>query len=396
MRICIHTVREINRNYIGGTERLLLELAKELQILGCDPFIVCSGKENPFAIEGVPIIHKVPKTHRKDYDRFGIANSKFLKEVVFRASNVERGLRNLGDYTDAQLENVNADIYHLNSFAMSAFSEAAKNSFIWNHENNEEYDAQLGVSFSNSFFELVNRGKTNLDLAKFLATPSAHYASYYTEKFGLPVAAINGGVSLLTFPRKKTCQRKMISGDVLTILMPSRFSPYQKGHDIALNASAVLDRRNVNHKLIFSGLRKDYREKIDKFVDTADRLGVKKNISIQQFKDMNIAYEECDLVISPERYCSYGLSISESLSLGIPTVLSDIPTYQEIGGCYTHAFFFRKNNHLDLAEKIQDAAAFDLADLNSSVIEFRIKNDIRNVAINIINRYKRINNNNFL
>ena len=104
-------------------------------------------------------------------------------------------------------------------------------------------------------------------------------------------------------------------------------------------------------------------------------------------------YESVHVVLSPERYCSYGLSISEALSIGIPTVLSDIPTYTEIASGYNHAIFFKKNDLDDLISKLDTvlstAPQYNYRD-NESAIEFRINNDIRYTATTFSKIYKNL------
>ena len=95
-------------------------------------------------------------------------------------------------------------------------------------------------------------------------------------------------------------------------------------------------------------------------------------------------YEAAHIVLSPERYCSYGLSISEALAIGIPTVLSDIPTYIEIASGYQHAIFFHKDHLEDLVSKLEyviKSATECGYRYNESAIEFRINNDIRKTAV---------------
>jgi len=96
---------------------------------------------------------------------------------------------------------------------------------------------------------------------------------------------------------------------------------------------------------------------------------------------MEDAFAECDIVISPERYCSFGLSICESIASGKPTILSDIPTYLEIGEGVGHAFFFKSESVDCLAQTIGDVIdSEDENVLTRDVINFRRRFDMRNCA----------------
>lgn len=106
--------------------------------------------------------------------------------------------------------------------------------------------------------------------------------------------------------------------------------------------------------------------------------------------DMYEIYDSVHVVLSPERYCTYGLSISESLAIGIPTVLSNIPTYKEIALGYEHAFFFKKDNLNDLMYAICRAIESSKNNnfrYNKASIQFRIDNDIRKTAVAFSNVY---------
>ena len=61
MKVCLHATQKITQNYIGGTERFLIKIAKELQVLGWNPFIVCNSLTPENYVEGIKVIGKVPK-----------------------------------------------------------------------------------------------------------------------------------------------------------------------------------------------------------------------------------------------------------------------------------------------------------------------------------------------
>ena len=131
--------------------------------------------------------------------------------------------------------------------------------------------------------------------------------------------------------------------------------------------------------MTFTGLRDDYMTKIDDFMRLVEEYDVKDSIKITRYREMQKAYDECDIVISPERYCSYGLSISESLSLNIPTVLSNIPTYLEIAQTFEHAYFFENGSAEDLARAITHAIQ-DTQRSQWEGVRFRKRFDLRDCA----------------
>ena len=148
-----------------------------------------------------------------------------------------------------------------------------------------------------------------------------------------------------------------------------------------MEACKVILDKKVDVNMIFTGVRQDNQETINRLRSHAKNIGILNNITIKSFYDINDAYMMADIIISPERYCSYGLSISESLSLGKPTVLSNIPTYVEIAKGFSHAYFFKSGSKHDLAEKILDASKNLSSKRNlHDMIRFRKKYDLRECA----------------
>jgi glycosyltransferase involved in cell wall biosynthesis len=82
------------------------------------------------------------------------------------------------------------------------------------------------------------------------------------------------------------------------------------------------------------------------------------------------------MVLSCEKYCSFGLSISESLALGMQTILPSIPTYLEIALGYSHAHFFNIDSIDDLVKTI--ISAKDSPVEIDDIYRFRQKNNFNN------------------
>ena len=103
-------------------------------------------------------------------------------------------------------------------------------------------------------------------------------------------------------------------------------------------------------EIIFTGLDKQYI----KFVDELKEKSEKNNLDIKilRFDEMAEVYKIADFTVLPSRSESFGYSALESLSLGIPTILNDIPTFKEMGENSINCVFF-DNTFLDLKEKIE-------------------------------------------
>jgi len=398
MKICLHTTHQISHHYIGGTERFLIKLAKELRILGWEPFIVCSSMTPELFVEGIKVLGRIPKEYRKNITKYTKFNYNFLKQELLadHPQAYETALR-LSSYVDKQLDGIDADIYHFNSFLSASFltSSHVKKFIVTNHENDVEMNSFWGKDFFKKFSSLVKNRELKLQNANGLYVPSEYYAELFAKSFALPVIPMKLGVLLNDFPQlpnKKNLIREEYLNDTdgLIILLPSRLNVYQKGHDIALKACKILKEKSLNFQLLITGLGKSSELEVNSFRRMIKDFDVEDAVILSSYSDIIDAYKICDIVISPERYCSYGLSISESLAMGINTILSNIPTYIEIATGYKHAHFFEINDAEELAKQILQVWRMKKTNYRLDMIRFRINNDIRDCAKKYSNIYNRL------
>lgn len=396
MRICLHTYYEITNPYIGGTQTLLIKLAKELKHIGHEVFIVCSNLCPHYIIEGVDIYGVIPEKYvsllKKEFD--GIPSSKFLKKAMVDDENEGATLIKLAKYAFYQVSRFKADVYHLNSYVSSLFADGLQAPVVaYHHENEEEFDGLWGRG---SFNELIKRIKTARSKTILFAA-SHHYAELFSKLFETKIQAVHLGVSLNDMPYSNSVKysEKTSFGrndNSIVILVPSRFNVKQKGQDLAIMAcEKLLEKYDI--EIVFSGAKNSLQTELEVFRKKYNNLKIANRLHFIAVNNMYELYESVHVVLSPERFCSYGLSISEALAVGVPTVLSDIPTYIEIASGYRHAFFFHKDNLSDLVSKLTNvlstASQYNFRD-NEAAIEFRMDNDIRNTAMVFSRIYKQL------
>ncbi|MCG8466427.1 MAG: glycosyltransferase [Xanthomonadales bacterium] len=380
MDICLHTIWDIQHDFIGGTERFLVELSKELNLLGHNSFIVCTGDNTKKEIQGVPVYGFIPCDYKKSYSKYGEAKLSYLRENFVQGKSYIEGLKSLAKYTQNQVSQIPHDVIHLNSFPSSVFFSSTAPVVVTNHENEAESDSLWGKGFFDELVSLTNSNSSTFRDHFAHVVPSQYYADNYSERFRTNILGINQGVNLSTFrPYKKTSGQYKC--EPINLLLPSRVDPHQKGHDIAVRACKILLDQGIDFKLTLTGVRNDNKASVKEVSKMAREIGVADKVVFQSYADINTAYKEADIVISPERYCSYGLSISEALSLGIPTVLSAIPTYIEIAKSYKHAHFFSTGSSENLAQTIIEILPTLKSKSNySEQIRFRKKYDFRECA----------------
>ena len=377
MRICLHTAWSLRANFIGGTERFLIELAKELQILGFEPFVLCSNLQPKLNIEGVEVRGHIPRCHQALFQQTDPNIAEYMRGAVYNQAPTKAAFEHISAYVQEQLAGVEADIFHLNAFSAALFVDLPSPLVVTNHENEQELDAFWHEGAFQAMTNLVRDDVDAFASQPKLFTPSLYYAREYSQRFERPVQSNPLGANLVEFIPPIGPVRKR---DRKTVLMPSRFFPAQKGQDIALKACKLL--HEAGHRdltFLFTGVRDYYGGAVDTFREEASALGVSDNIRIKNYVRIQDALEEADVVISPERYCSYGLSITEALAFGKPTVVTTIPTYREIASDYSHAFFVRVDDARGLADAILQAAS-RTEKRQSDTIRFRMANDFRDCA----------------
>jgi len=124
----------------------------------------------------------------------------------------------------------------------------------------------------------------------------------------------------------------------------------QKQPMLLIDACVLLE-RNIKNKIeiIFTGLDKQYIKFAQELKEKAQDNNI--DIKIMRFDEMSEIYKIADITILPSRSESFGYSALESLSLGIPTILNNIPTFKEIAaGNYNCQLF--NNSKVELKEKI--------------------------------------------
>ena len=358
MKILLHTHWGIEKNFIGGTERFILDLAKGIKARGDVPFIVCSNLEELIFIEGIPIYGIVPKTFKEKIEVFGSANENFFKEKIVKEKVTKKSLKRFSQYVFSQIKNFDFDIAHLNSFFYSALLPGSlpfEKMIVTNHENDKELENYWG---SNAFSELKKICQEENSLKKFREriVPSKYYAKFFSDTLAMQVSSIhlgiNAGLSLKDRKKNKFKGNNSKKKEII-ILQPSRFDMKQKGHDITIKALSILKKKKINFKCVFSGYDEDtYSKNIHYFNKLIKKYNLENNVFLRRFDHILDGFSICDIVVSPERFCSYGLAISESLAVGLPTILSPIPTYLEIASGYKHAYFCKNLSPDELAKTV--------------------------------------------
>ena len=390
MKILLHVPWGIKKDFIGGTERFVINLAKGLNSKGHEAFIVCSNIEKVIFIEGVAVNGFIPEKFRKAVKKYGYANENFIKNEILGGRVNMDSLMVFSKFVSDQIENYDYDILHLNGFFYSLYLNeniaVPERTVITNHETKNELINYWCQNAYSAFKRSVHSNNFLLSSSS-LVVPSKYYADEYSVLLKKNVRSIHIGVNRPQSEHLSSANDKRRKN--LVILMPSRFDVHQKGHDIALRGLSILKNRGVNFSAIFSGFDKEaYSKNYRQFFLLAKKGKILEDVVVKKFKKMASAYGRADVVISPERFCSYGLAISESLSSGIQTVLSPIPTYKEIADGYAHAHFMKKNTPHELAAEVTNILKSGLEKNYKEADRFNRNNKFENCVAEYVKLYK--------
>lgn len=343
MKIAIVNPWSISYKSIGGTERFVIDLAESLTNLGNEVDVYMFSGENHVE-KGVNYININLFNMEGDADEYIIQNA-------FGEFETEESYINLAEKLE-KIDMTKYDCLHLNSLLfLHAWKEKRRVFTI--HTNPFEYELAWG---KNSYYKMLEIMATykNDELTTFVA-PSEFYAKQYEDLTGCKVKFIPHSIDsnrLFTdLGREKIEEKYNLSQKKTRIIVPSRLEPIQKQPMLLIDALSLLE-SDIKEKLeiIFTGLDKQYI----KFVDELKEKSEKNNLDIKilRFDEMAEVYKIADFTVLPSRSESFGYSALESLSLGIPTILNDIPTFKEIGENSINCVFF-DNTFLDLKEKIE-------------------------------------------
>lgn len=167
----------------------------------------------------------------------------------------------------------------------------------------------------------------------YFVTPSKYYANLYKDLSNTNIYFIPHtiDVSRITSDndRNQILDKMNIEQNKKIILLPSRLEPIQKQPMLFMKAFALLDDNiKSNYKVICTGKDKQYEQFMDDILNFCQKNNI--DILIDRFDKMSDGYKVADIVMLPSKSESFGYSALEALSLGIVTILNNIPTYKEI------------------------------------------------------------------
>lgn len=331
MKIAIISPWAISETSVGGTERFAIDLATQLHKLGneVEVFVLSGGST---CIKGV-------KYTSLDILGGGKVANEYDLQAFAAHSKDASFYRKWASYLESAVDISTFDLVQLNSLL---FIDAwpGKPRLFTIHTNPFEYRLDWGQQRLDCIAQKI---RTTLPDSTRLIAPSEHYARHFSKLFHRDVTTIPHAIdtSRLDNVAQLRAIKKGTSADDVTILLPSRLELVQKRPQIVFHGIALLPehlRKRIT--VIATGKDSQYQDNCRKLSKIAEKGGFRAKFT--KFHSMNEAYALADIVALPSKSESFGYAALESLALGIPTILNNLPTFKEIGVGSSNAHFFNQ------------------------------------------------------
>lgn len=322
MKIAILSPWIVKPTSIGGTERFVIDLAES--------FINANNEVDVYMLSGDSYIkNKVNYISMNLFKDINEVDEYFLKSQ-FNQFNDEQSFENLAKKIEDKISFDKYDLIQLNSQLFLKVAEEKARIFTI-HTNPFEYKLDWGEISFEIMLKLMYKEST-MEKTYFV-TPSKYYANLYKDLSNTNIYFIPHAIDVSRITsdndRNQILDKMNIEQNKKIILLPSRLEPIQKQPMLFMKAFALLDDNiKSNYKVICTGKDKQYEQFMDDILNFCQKNNI--DILIDRFDKMSDGYKVADIVMLPSKSESFGYSALEALSLGIVTILNNIPTYKEI------------------------------------------------------------------
>lgn len=322
MKIAILSPWTVKPTSIGGTERFVIDLAES--------FINANNEVDVYMLSGDSYIkNKVNYISMNLFKDINEVDEYFLKSQ-FNQFNDEQSFENLAKKIEDKISFDTYDLIQLNSQLFLKVAEEKTRIFTI-HTNPFEYKLDWGEISFEIMLKLMYKEST-MEKTYFV-TPSKYYANLYKDLSNTNIYFIPHAIDVSRITsdndRNQILDKMNIEQNKKIILLPSRLEPIQKQPMLFMKTFALLDDNiKSNYKVICTGKDKQYEQYMDDILNFCQKNNI--DILIDRFDKMSDGYKVADIVMLPSKSESFGYSALEALSLGIVTILNNIPTYKEI------------------------------------------------------------------
>ena len=332
MKVAIMNPWAISDKSIGGTERFVEDLAETLVKLG--------NMVDVYIFSGVS--HIKNNVSYISLDLFGknIIADEYIIEKSFGSFEKKEAYQKMALKLEKMIDVSKYDIIQINSpYFLTSFSK--KKRIITLHANYQEFMVLGNNQEFKMLVEVMQKEVKNKNTR--IVCPSLYYQKEWENILNNNVYfiphALNKKRLECSISKDKLLKKYALDKEKIKILLPSRLEMIQKQPDLILEGCSLLEEEAKNKiQIIFTGIDSQYKNNVFKLKHLAQKYHL--DAKFITFDTMAEAYKIADIVAVPSKSESFGYAALESLSLGIKTILTSIPTFKEISNNNNWAYFF--------------------------------------------------------
>ena len=340
MKVALLTPWFVSEKSVGGTERFVNDLAYSLidNNYEVDVYMLSGKSYKQKNINYISLNLFGNEIEADEYmltEKFG----KFDKlEVYEEFAKVITSKVNLNNY----------DVVQLNSHMF--LKVQCKNKIITMHSNYDEFKILGTLEEFNLMKDIIIKEIDDNNLK--VVVPSDYYKKIWIKELDREVYciphALNRNRLICKTSKNNLIKKYDVDINKIKILLPSRLEFIQKQPQMIIEALSKLEEKDRNEfQVLFTGLDTQYYKNMEILKEKSKQYNIDSKFIV--FDSISEGYKITDIVLLPSSSESFGYSAIESLSLGIKTLLTDIPTYREFSKNSNCAFIFGNN-----AEDLKD------------------------------------------
>lgn len=334
MKVALLTPWFVSEKSVGGTERFVNDLAYSLvdNDNEVDVYMLSGKSYKHRNINYISLDLFGNEVEADEYmltDKFG----KFDKvEVYEEFAKVISDKVNLNDY----------DVVQLNSHMFLKVN--CKSKIITMHSNYDEFKILGTLEEFNLMKDIIIKEIDDNNLK--VVVPSLYYRDIWKNELDREVYciphALNRKRLVCKVSKNKLVSKYDVDENKIKILLPSRLEFVQKQPQMVIDALSKMDEKDrCRFQVLFTGLDTQYYENMEILKKRSKEYNIDSKFIV--FDSISEGYKITDIVLLPSSSESFGYSALEGLSLGIKTLLTDIPTYREFSKNSNCAFIFGTN-----------------------------------------------------
>ncbi len=347
MKILTLSLWPINNNSIGGTERFVIDFSKSIKTQGIQTAVltVSNGSSKT---EGINCTSLPLQKSLRELNEFS------LRRIFFNPVT-ERKILDFCGEIQKSMPKGHWDLLHTTSLLFCAIHPEKRKIFTL-HTLPREFEQIFGKDSFRIVSSLIQK---YTDRETLFVAPTKYYIPLFERSFkrkiiNIPHAVDKERVTIET-SREKILNEFKIPNKKLLILNTARLEIVQKRQDLLVKELGEIKEELPDFQLILTGVDDQYKNNKEILQKIADDCSIPLSFITLSIHKVSKLYKIADIVILPSKYESFGYSAIESLSLGIKTVLSDIPSFIEIAKGNRQAHIWNEKKGVSLGKAIYEA-----------------------------------------